>query len=190
VLVPNAADKMIYLYKEGMAAPAGGFSTGSHTPRATLVVDHGLRERTRGEYATTVPLRDAGNYDVALFVDSPRVIACFSLSVGGDAPTNAPRTRVLALDPPAHLEHGAPAHLKFALTDAAHGTPRRADDVRALVFEAPGVWQRRVAAHAAANDQYEIDFVPPAAGTYYVWIESDTLGLDRRSTQFSVFEAD
>jgi DNA-binding beta-propeller fold protein YncE len=39
VLVANGADRMIYLYKEGMAAPAGGFSTYGRPPRAVLVVD-------------------------------------------------------------------------------------------------------------------------------------------------------
>ncbi|MDB5904242.1 MAG: hypothetical protein JWM26_3120, partial [Betaproteobacteria bacterium] len=47
VLVANPADRMIYLYREGMAAPAGGFSTYGKAPRAVLVVDRGLREDSR-----------------------------------------------------------------------------------------------------------------------------------------------
>ena len=191
VLVANSSDKMVYLYKEGAAAPAGGFSTGGRQPHAAMVVDHGLREHARGDYSTTMPIRTPGLYDVALFVDSPRVFACFTLDVpGADEAQPAHTTRVVAINPPQHLVRGTSTHLKFALLDAQHGEARRADDVRALVFEAPGVWQRRLAAQRSPDDHYEIDFVPPDAGTYYVWIESATLGLDRHNAQFAIYQVD
>src|SRR3569623_2663098 len=60
VLVANPGERMIYLYKEGMAAPAGGFSTYGRAPRAVLVVDHGQRESARGTYATAVPILQSG----------------------------------------------------------------------------------------------------------------------------------
>ena len=190
VIVANPTDRMIYFYKEGMAAPMGGFQNYQRTPRAVLVVDHGLREQARGRYLATLPVHGAGTYDVALLVESPRVIACFTMNVGAD-PNNkvAQLTRVVAIDPPAHLAIGKPARLRFALSDKV-GAARMADDVRALVFEAPGVWQHRTPALRSADGRYEIDFVPPEAGTYYVWIESAALGLDRRNSQFSIYQAD
>ena len=114
-LVANAADRMIYLYKEGMAAPAGGFSTYGRVPRAVRVVDHGLRETARGDYATAVPLPRGGRYDVTFFVDAPRVVACFTADIGGPAAPEKPVPRVVALDPPAHLARGQAAHLRFAI---------------------------------------------------------------------------
>ncbi len=190
VLVANAADKMIYYYKEGMAAPAGGFNTYGATPRAVLVVDHGLRERERGRYATALPVKKPGVYDVVMFVDSPRVVACFGLTIAAEKEAvEKPLTRVTAIDPPRQLQAGSAVRLQFALSDPARKEQRHADDVRALAFEAPGVWQRRGDLKRLANGNYELEFTPPNAGTYYVWIESDALGLAHNNSQFSVYQA-
>jgi hypothetical protein len=44
VLVANPADRMIYYYTEGMAAPMGSFQNYKRDPRALLVLDNSLRE--------------------------------------------------------------------------------------------------------------------------------------------------
>ena len=46
VLVANPADRAIYFYKEGMAAPLGHFRNYNREPRAVLVVDRSLQERS------------------------------------------------------------------------------------------------------------------------------------------------
>lgn len=188
VLVANPADRMIYYYKEGMAAPAGGFSTYGRAPRAVMVVDRGLRESARGHYTTTAPIKRGGAYDVTMFVDAPRVAACFTAAV--DVPTTpAPAPlRVVAIDPPDHLAHGRSARLRFAIR--RNDTSPSADDVRGLVFEAPGVWQHRDEAKRQPDGSYAFDFVPPEAGTYYVWIESESLGLSRHNSQFQIYRVD
>lgn len=81
VLVTNPADKQIYFYKQGMAAPMGSLSAYSHVPRATLVVDRTLRETKPGHYETTATMPKPGIYDVAVFVDSPRIVTCFQVTV-------------------------------------------------------------------------------------------------------------
>lgn len=190
VLVANPADKMIYLYKEGMAAPAGGFSNYGRQPRAVLVVDRGLRESQTGRYETTVPVNRPGAYDVVFFLDSPRVVACFALTV---APLRnepeKPRTRITAIAPPSHLIAGQPVQLYFSLADPNEKTSRRATDVRALAFEAPGVWQQRRDVAVLPDGTYAFAFTPPEAGMYYVWLESESLGLAHNNSQFLVFEA-
>ena len=161
VLVANPADKMIYLYKEGMAAPAGGFSTYGRQPRATLVVDRSLRERAPGEYATTAGIGRPGTYDVVFFLDSPRVVACFGLEVANKDDTPAkPWTRVTAVAPPDSLAAGVPARIHFALTDVTGHEKHRAADVRVLVLEAPGIWQQRGEATPLADGTYEPRFRP------------------------------
>jgi YVTN family beta-propeller protein len=85
VLVTNPADQQIYFYREGMAAPMGSLSAYSHVPRATLVVDRTLRETKPGHYETTATMPKPGVYDVSLFVDSPRIISCFQVTVGNAA---------------------------------------------------------------------------------------------------------
>ena len=194
MLVANAADRMVYMYSEGMAAPAGGFSTYAQTPRAVLVVDHGLREVEQGVYATTMPVRQPGLYDVVMFNDSPRMVACFATTIAGDAAATAEamqrrQVRVSAVDAPRRLVAGRSARLRFALSDADGRALPAAADVRALAFAAPGLWQRRMDAKALPGKVYEIEFIPPRTGMYYVWIESESLGLPRNNAQFKIFQA-
>ncbi|HEX2271547.1 MAG TPA: YncE family protein, partial [Pyrinomonadaceae bacterium] len=77
MLISNPADKMIYYYSEGMAAPMGNFQNYRRTPRAVKVVDRSLREESLGVYSTTARLPKEGIYNVSLLVDSPRVVHCF-----------------------------------------------------------------------------------------------------------------
>lgn len=81
MLIANPRDQAIYFYKEGMAAPMGRFSNYSREPRAVLVVDRSLKERSPGVYETTAKLRRPGVYDVAFFLDSPRIVHCFEVKV-------------------------------------------------------------------------------------------------------------
>ena len=75
VLVANPADRVIYYYSEGMAAPMGSFQNYRRNPRAVMVVDRSLREVTSGVYSTTTKLPKSGIYDVAFLLDSPRIAA-------------------------------------------------------------------------------------------------------------------
>lgn len=191
VLVANPADQMVYLYKEGMAAPAGGFNTYGRTPRAVQVVDHGLREVRRGLYATSVPVARPGTYDVVLFVNTPRVVACFSMAVADPAPKPpSVLTVVSAIDPPAHLAAGTPVRLRFALADADGRPLPQPTDLRARAFRAPGVWQQRADMARLPDGSYAFEFVPPDPGTYYVWLESASLGLAHHNPQFTIYQAD
>jgi hypothetical protein len=72
------------LYKEGMAAPMGHFQTYGKQPRAVLVVDRSLRETAPGVYETEARLGAAGSYDLALLLDSPRLVHCFPVTVAAD----------------------------------------------------------------------------------------------------------
>jgi DNA-binding beta-propeller fold protein YncE len=189
VLVVNPDDRMVYLYREGMAAPAGGFHTYAQTPRAVMVVDHGLREVGQGAYATTMPVKQAGLYDVVLFNDAPRVLTCFSANIGADGDATPRRlVKVDAVEPPAQLTTGHHARLRFALSDADGHPLKAASDVRALALAPPGIWQRRLATTTLPDNSYEIEFTPPQAGVYYVWIESESLGLPRNNPQFKMFQ--
>jgi hypothetical protein len=136
-----------------------------------------------------VPVKHPGTYDVVLFVNAPRVVACFGMTLAGD-PGKSPRpiARVTAIDPPARLAAGIPVRLRFALGEPARQESHGADDVRALALEAPGVWQQRTDLERLADGSYEFEFLPPQPGTYYVWIESESLGLARNNSQFHVYQ--
>ncbi len=101
VLVANPADRAIYFYKEGMAAPMGHFQNDGREPRAVLVVDRSLQERAPGTYETIATLRRPGLYDVAFFLDSPRTIHCFEVRVAPNPARQAERAtlRPVVIEP-------------------------------------------------------------------------------------------
>lgn len=190
MLVANPADKMVYMYNEGMSAPAGAFNTYNQKPQAVMVVDHGLREVKEGQYATSLEVRQAGLYDVVLFVDSPRVVACFTANIGGSSgPLQGTAIQATAVDPQRELAVGRPARLRFALRDGDGHAVAPVADIRARAFEAPGIWQWRSDVTRTPDGHYEFEFVPPQPGIYYVWLESASLGLAWSSTAFETYRA-
>ena len=91
-------------------------------------------------------------------------------------------------DHPAHPFIGRPAQLRFALVDRG-GARRESTDLHALTLLAPGIWQQRSTPVATGDGNYQLAFTPPQPGMYYVWIESESLGLARRHRQFLIYEA-
>jgi YVTN family beta-propeller protein len=181
VLVANPADKMIYYYTEGMAAPMGSFQNYRRDPKAILVLDNSLRETEPGSYSITVRLPVAGEYDVPFLLDSPRVVNCFHLSVAENPALPKPAGLPIRIEPvanEANVSVGQRYTLRFKVVDAITHQPR-ADlaDVGVLVFLAPGIWQQREIAKPVGGGIYEMNFVPPEAGVYYVFFQCPSLGI-------------
>jgi len=181
VLVANPADKMIYYYTEGMAAPMGSFQNYRRDPRALLVLDNSLRETQRGFYTTTVRLNNPGQYDVAFLLDSPRLINCFQINVAENPNTPKQIETAVKIEPltkQSLARAGEAFSMRFKVIDARTGAAKaQVNDLSVLVFLAPGVWQQRDLAKAVGDGVYETSFVPPSAGVYYVFFESAQLGL-------------
>lgn len=176
VLVANPADQAIYFYKEGMAAPMGHFKNYGRTPRAVGVVDRSLQETEPGVYQTTVKLRGAGEYDLAFFVDSPRVIDCVDFEVAENPETEARRiartvdVELRSID--REVAVGRPVELEIQVTDRTTQQGKEGlQDVRILTFLAPGIWQKRTLAQSVGDGLYRMEFTPPRPGVYYVFVE-------------------
>jgi hypothetical protein len=172
----------VYFYKEGMAAPMGHFSNYKREPRAVLVVDRSLRERSPGVYETIARIPRPGLYDVVFFVNSPRVIHCFEVEVAPNPelaqrrPT--PQVHVAPLLEAGTVSVGSQVHLTFKLTDPSAQSPEiDLEDVNVLIYLAPGIWHKRQWAGHAGDGVYTVDFVPPQAGIYHVYLECRSLGL-------------
>jgi hypothetical protein len=178
VLVANAGDRAIYYYEEGMAAPRGSFQNYGKTPRAVLAVDRSLRERQPGVYESVQRLPDAGHYDVVFFLDSPRVLHCFELSVAADprqpVPTAPSSVRLLRTS--VNAIAGRATSISFEVRDPATGE-RRHGRVNVLVYLNPRGWQKRMAARETEAGDYELEIVPPELGTYYIAFDAPALGL-------------
>lgn len=171
VLVANPADRMIYYYSEGMAAPMGSFQNYRRIPKALLVLDNGLRETSRGIYSTTIRLDTPGHYDAVFLLDAPRAVYCFDFTV--DQNPAKPKHQIASLKA-RQLTTESPVvgetyKLRFKIEDeASKDTRNDLGEVRVLVYLAPGIWQERMAANELGDGVYEISFVPPRQGVYYV----------------------
>jgi hypothetical protein len=181
VLVANPADQMIYYYQEGMAAPMGSFQNYRRDPKALLVLDNSLVETDQGVYSTVIKLNGSGDYDVAFLLDSPRVVNCFNLKVvdDPDRPTvteASMKIEPLWKEPTARV--GSSFKVRFKATYSGPGTPgQNIEDIGVLVFLAPGIWQYREVAKPMGGGVYEMDFVPPQPGIYYVYFQCPSLDI-------------
>lgn len=181
VLLANPADKVIYYYTEGMAAPMGDFQNYRREPRAVLVVDRGLRETKPGLYATTVKLPASGKYDVAFLADSPRIAHCFEAEAAPNPHLKEERQVALRIEhqiKEMKLPVAQDFPLRFKLIESATNKVRDdLRDVRVLTFLASGTWQQRDFAKSVGNGFYEINLNVPQPGVYLVFFESGTMGV-------------
>jgi len=160
----------------------GSFQNYKRDPRALLVLDNSLRETQRGVYTTTLRLTGAGYYDVAFLLDSPRIVNCFNLTIAENPAAPKNLDTAYTIDPLAKralAKVGERFDLRFRLLENKTGKPRTdLNDVRVLVFLAPGIWQHRDEAKSVGEGVYEMSFVPPNPGVYYVFVQSASLGLE------------
>lgn len=190
VLVGNPTDRSIYYYKEGMAAPMGTFSNYGREPRAVLVIDRSLKERSPGVYETTARLTRAGLYDLAFLLDTPRILHCFPIRVEADP--DAVKAQGVRIEPLLNSRVvwvGEKIRLRFKLSDLNTKEPQSSlTDVNSLIW-APGGGQQRQSAIEVGKGLYEIEFQPPEAGIYYVYLEVPSLGLEIDNPQMLILEA-
>ncbi len=192
VLVANPADKMIYFYSEGMAAPMGSFQNYKRDPRAVLVLDNSLSETAPGVYTATVRFSGHGQYDVPFLLDSPRVVNCFSVAVAENPALPKKQEVPIRIEPllkDTSLRVGESYQLRFRVTDAATGRPREVREMGVLVFLAPGIWQQREWAKSNGDGVYEMSFVPPREGVYYVYFQVPSLGVRFNQIPFITLQA-
>src|SRR5262249_3964834 len=156
VLVANAKDRSVYYYKEGLSAPMGTFNNYKREPRAVLVIDRSLGERSRpGVYESTIRLDRPGKFDVVFFVDPPRIVVSFPLEVGVDPALALARDQVkvdvtpLVASPKTRA--GETFRPLFQLDSGGGRGPKRdLRDVEILMYGAGGGWHDRQAAREIA----------------------------------------
>ncbi len=190
VIVANPADKAIYFYMVGMAAPMGNFGNYNRVPRAVMVLDRSLREVEPGVYETAVTLPAAGAYDTVFFLNSPRIAHCFRTDIPENPALAAasPGARLnLAPISPARLTVGEKSRVSFRLSGVASG-PAPAD-LSFRVMLAPGVWNRRRPAEYTADGAASFEFTPPEPGMYYVYAEAPSAGLTAKHAPVLILEA-
>lgn len=183
VLVANPRDHAVYYYKEGMAAPMGGFPTGDRRPRAVLALDRSLQERAPGTYGTTLWVEEPGAYQLVLYLDNPRLVRCFGLEVeaspgSASREPEGPSIAVEVLEELPTLAPGQSIDLRFRLTDAESRQPLSSlKDVSILTFRAPGRGRRRLPATALGDGIYGVRLTLNEPGLHYVFLACPSRGL-------------
>ncbi len=157
--------------------PMGSFQDYGGHPRAVLVVDRSLKERSPGTYETVARMPLPGRYRLAFFLDTPRTVHCFDVTVAADPVLAAKRLGERPFEVTPRIESrtvtaGRAAHLRFRISDpATHQPVDGLTDVQVMPFLSSGSWQSRLPAHGVGEGIYEADFVPPGAGSYHVAVE-------------------
>jgi hypothetical protein len=194
VIVANPADKMVYYYAEGMAAPMGSFQNYRRVPRAVLVKDNSLREVSPGVYSTAVRFGAFGHFDVALLLDSPRVVQCFDIAVNESPEGHSRREATVRFEPLVNdsvIPVGQSYKLRFKVVGSTTGQPRDdLKDVGVLTFLAPGIWQERSWSRPVGGGAYEVSFTPPHEGIYYIYFNCPSLNLDFNQSPYLVLRAE
>lgn len=177
VLVVNPADNTTYYYMEGMNAPASNYQSYGASARAVTVVDRSLKETAPGVYTSKVRIPVAGRYDVALQVNSPRIIHCFSMEAKENPALAADKQRIVAefLVPSREVPLGAkvPVRVKLSSVD---GKPQAGlKDVTLLSFLVPGQRREETIAREVEPGVYQAAVLIPEHGAYAVYVASKTL---------------
>lgn len=194
MLIANGEDGSIYYYKEGMAAPMGQFKNYGRRPRAVMVVDRSLTEAEPGVYQTGIRLRRPGSYELAFFVDTPRIVHCFPLTVAANPAKEAarrPKILVQPLDLITSATVGQPLELSFKVIDPATGEGVEGlTDFEVLTVLAPGRWHHREAADEIGGGVYRVTFTPTQAGIYYAYAGARSRGATFNRNPYRTFRVE
>lgn len=191
--VANPADRMIYYYQEGMAAPMSSMQSYGRIPKALKVLDRSIRETEPGVYSVGLQLPKPGIYDVPLYVESPSISSCFQFTV---LPNPLLKKKdelpvyLRAVKPSLKAQPGRPLQVLFELVDTATGKPREGlKDVMVTVLLAEGLRQMRFTAEPTENGAYQITFTPPTDGVYYVMAQVPSLSISPNQLSYIMIRA-
>jgi YVTN family beta-propeller protein len=178
VFVNNPADGKTYFYMEGMNAPMGSFSNYGHKTTAAGVVDRSVKEVSPGIYVASLRLPEAGRYDVAFLLDTPKVLHCFTTEVKPNPLLASAPGAIHAeyLDLPQTAEPGRPVKLRVKLSNPRGGAPHAGlRDVQVSWYKAPASLRRAVIAREAGAGIYEADLAFSEPGAWYVQVTVPSL---------------
>ena len=182
VLVVNPADNTTYYYMEGMNAPASNYQSYGASARAVTVVNRSLKETEPGVYTAKVRMPLAGRYDVALMVNSPRIIDCFSMEAKENPELAAEKGRIVAefLVASREVPLGAKVPVRVKLT-SADGKPQAGlKDVTMISFLVPGQRREQAIAREVEPGVYQAVVAIPEHGAYSIHVASSTLKKESR----------
>ena len=190
VIIANAADQMSYYYVEGMMVPMGTFQNYKRKPRGLMLIDRSLRETAPGIYSSTVKLKNGGLFDVPVIFDQPRIINCFEARVGDSPLAEKIKAHASTLIEPLfkgqRYDPAAAVTLKFKISDSiTHQPISGLKDVQVLIFEPPGIWQKRLWAKEVGSGIYQVTELFTHEGYFRVMTQIASRGIRYASLPFT-----
>jgi hypothetical protein len=183
VLVVSPAERTISFYMEGMNAPMGSFRGYGKNPRGVETANRSLKETDPGVYTGRVRVPVAGVYDVAFFLDAPRLVHCFEATAEPNPALQKPGTayelEFLVRDRDAPV--GDNVAVRFRLDDARTGSGKEGlKDVSVLYYLSPGRYRTEVRAREVGGGVYEATLAlrEPGAYSVHVGVPSLRIGYD------------
>ena len=197
MLIANPLDKNIYYYKEGMAAPMGNFTNYKRMPRAVEVIDRSLEERSSGVYETVGKIRGFGDYEVAFFVDVPRITHCFKVNVKEDEALELERLEermgtvsVEFILPSNKLKQKTEIPLLIRVIDpTTKEVVSGLEDIRIRSTSSGNWFYEEAATETKMEGVYNSQIEFPEAGIYYIYVECPSKGLSFNNPQYVVIQA-
>ena len=191
--VTNAADRRIYFYQEGMAAPMFSMEGYGKTPKSAMVLDRSIHETSPGIYSIGVKLPKAASYDVPVFVDSPSISHCFNVAVEVNPLMKKAAEVPVALHPLKNnlqVRPGEPVEVTFRLLDTGTQKPRSGlKDVEITVLLAEALRQQHLEAESMGDGVYRFTFTPNKAGVYYAMVHIPSLRVKPNQLPYMMVRA-
>lgn len=189
VVVANPADKSVYYYTEGMAAPMGNFENFGMNPMAVMIVDRSLQETAPGVYTGTAHLPPAGRYSVSVLLDNPTVYHCFATDIAPDpqlAKSDAQPVKVEYLLDSKEVPVDTSVSIRVKVN---HTEKDNVSDLQLLIFRVPGQSQQRLLAKPLGDGLYQVDITPTETGVYQVFAQSPSLNFTFEQQPMLTFRA-
>ncbi|HEX8091156.1 MAG TPA: cytochrome D1 domain-containing protein [Blastocatellia bacterium] len=182
VMIANLPDQMIYYYVEGMMVPMGTFENYKRRPHALMLIDRSLSETAPGVYSSSLKLKKAGTFDLPFLLDQPRITNCFEVKVAdspyGEKVQASASTLVEPMFNGSRFKPAEAVTLRFKISDSITKHPIAGlKDVMVLIFEPPGIWQRRLMAKEVGNGVYEVTDTFPHVGLFRVMTQIQSRGV-------------
>jgi YVTN family beta-propeller protein len=184
--VVSPADNTTYFYMEGMNAPMSSYPSRGKLAKAVTVVDRSLREIEPGVFASRFRMPAAGQFDVALSLDQPRLVHCFTTHAKADPGMELARKTVgIEWLPQGRLfKPKDVAKVRFRVIEGT-GQPRSGlRDVQVRYFLVPASAPRDAIAREVADGIYEVPVELAESGAYYVYVSVPSLKLGYSDSGF------
>jgi hypothetical protein len=184
--VVSPADNTTYFYMEGMNAPMSSYPSRGKYARAVTVVDRSLREIEPGVFAGRFRMPVAGHFDVAMSLDQPPLVHCFSTDAKPSPALEAERKTVAVefLPQGRVFKPKDDVKIRFRIIEGTGAPKVGLKDVLVRYFLVPASAPSDVVAKEVAEGIYEAPIVMPQVGAYYIYVSVPSLKLGYNDSAF------